>query len=110
MLEDFLRLTNSAVSVIRISESNDGMGGISTVTTITGIPECCIWSPSQSRSMISDKLASVSSHVLVTKPSYYAFNIYDTQITYNSETYDIKGFDDVFNKNEIMVVGLDKKL
>jgi len=110
MLEDFLTLVGSVVTVIRKTETPDGMGGVSTTTVITGLPKASIWSPSQSRSYISNKMAEVSSHILVTIPSYYSFNTNDSQVAFDSETYTITGFDDVMNLNEIMVVGLDKIL
>ena len=110
MLEDFLTLVGSVVTVIRKTETPDGMGGLTTTTVITGLSKAAIWSPSQSRSYISNKMAEVSSHILVTIPSYYSFNTNDSQVSFDSETYTITGFDDVMNLNEIMVVGLDKIL
>ena len=105
MLKDFLTLTTVTVSRKSIAVIN-GDAVESVVTTL--IPRSVLWSPSQSKSYISDKLASVSSHVLVTLPSYYAFNNNDDYITYNGQRYKIKGFDDVMNMGEIMVVGLEK--
>lgn len=110
MLEDYLTLIGSVVSVIRKVETPDGMGGATVATTITGLPKAVLWSPSQSQRYISEKMARASSHVLVTIPSYYSFNIYDAEVTYNSETYKINGFDNVMNLGEIMVVGLEKIL
>jgi hypothetical protein len=108
MLEDFLTLTGSVVSIIRTTETPDGMGGVTTTTVITGLSKAAIWSPSQSRSYISNRMAETSSHILVTVPGYYTFNKYDRQITFNSEIYTINGFDDVMQLGEIMVVGLEK--
>lgn len=110
MLEDFLTLVNSTVSIINVVETPDGMGGFSTTSVITGLPKAAIWSPGQSQRYISDKMAKSSSHILVTLPSYYAFSNTDKSITYNSETYKITGFDNVMELDEIMVVGLEKIL
>ena len=110
MLEDYLNLTGSVVSIIRKIETPDGMGGTTVATTIIGLPKAALWSPGQSRPYISDKMAKSSSHVLVTLPSYYSFNATDAQVTFNSETYTITGYDNVMNLDEIMVIGLDKIL
>lgn len=108
MLEDFLTLVNSAVSIINKVETSDGMGGFSTTTVITGIPKAAIWSPDQSQRYISDKMAKTSSHILVTLPSYYSFTVNDVQVTYNNETYTITGYDDVMQLGEIQMIGLEK--
>lgn len=107
-LISWLTLTNSSVTIIRKVKSSDGMGGVTTTTTITGLPKAVIWSPSQSENYMSDKMAKVSSHVLVTLPSYYSFATTDLEVQYNSETYRITGSDNVMNLNEIEVVGLEK--
>lgn len=104
----WLTLTNSAVTIIREVKSSDGMGGVTTTTTITGIPNSVMWSPSQSENYISDKMAKSSTHVLVTLPSYYSFTTTDVKAQYNSETYRITGFDNVMNLDEIEVIGLEK--
>jgi len=108
MLEDFLTLINSAVSIIRKVETPDGMGGTTVTTTLTGLPKAAIWSPSQSARYISDKMARASSHILVTIPSYYSFAGTDKEMTYNSETYAINGFDNIMQLDEIEMVGLEK--
>ncbi len=105
MLKDFLTLTTVTVSRKSIVVVN-GDAIESVVTTL--IPRSVLWSPSQSKSYISDKLASVSSHVLVTLLEYYVFNNMDDYITYKGQMYKIKGFDDIMNLGEIMVVGLEK--
>jgi len=110
MLEDFLTLVNSSVSIINKVDTPDGMGGFSTTSVITGIPKAAIWSPGQSQRYISDKMAKSSSHILVTLPSYYSFTVNDVQVTYNSETYTITGYDDVMQLGEIEVIGLEKIL
>ena len=106
MLEDLLTITDAQVA--RKINTPDGMGGMTIATTLTTLRKCAIWSPSQSRSYISEKMARVSTHVLVTIPSYYAFNATDTEIIYGGATYKINGYDDVMNLNEIMMVGLEK--
>jgi len=113
MLEDFLVLTGSVVTVIRKVETPDGMGGVTTTTTITGLLKAVMYGNTlmglgQHRWMISDRLTNISSDILLTLPSYYSWNINDVEIGYNSETYKIKGRDNVMGLNEIMVVGLEK--
>lgn len=108
MLADFLALKN-CVQVSRKVETPDGMGGESTSTTLTTLPKAVIWSPSQSRSYISDKMARVSSHVLVTIPSDYTFTDQDSEVIYNGKTYRITGpSDDVMELGEIMMTGLER--
>jgi len=108
MLTDFLTLKNS-VQVARKVVTSDGMGGASTSTALTTLPKATIWSPSQSKSYISDKMARVSSHVLVTIPADYAFTDQDAEVIYNGKTYRITGpSDNVMELGEIMITGLER--
>lgn len=108
MLADFLTLKASTVTVTRSVVTPDGMGGATTTSVITGLPKAVIWSPSQSRSYISDKMAQVSSHVLCTVPADYAFTVDDREVTYGSNVYRITGpSDNVMFLNEIMVTGME---
>lgn len=107
-LRDLLNLVNS-VSVNKVVETTDGMGGTTSTTTTAILPCAAIWSPSQSASYISDKVARTSSHILVTEFGAYTFTIDDKVITYGSNTYKINGpADDVMNLGEIVVVPLEK--
>lgn len=108
MFEDCLEITNSAISIINVVETPDGMGGFSTTSVITGLPKAALWSPGQSARYISDKMYKTSTHILVTLPSYYSFTVNDVQATYNNETYRITGYDNIMNKGMIMMVGLEK--
>jgi len=109
MLKDLLTLTGSVVTVIKKTVTPDGFGDATTTSTITGLPRAAIWSPSQSKTFISDKITKMSTHVLVTIPSDYAFSDTDVEVTYDSKTYRITGpSDDVMEKGEIMVTGLER--
>jgi hypothetical protein len=108
MLRDFLNLVNS-VSVNRIVETTDGMGGVTSTTTTTILPYAAIWSPSQVASYISDKVARTSSHILVVEFGSYTFTIDDKEIVYGGNTYKINGpSDDVMNLGEILVLPLER--
>lgn len=107
-LRDWLTLTGSVVTVTRITRSTDNMGGYTSTSATTGIPRCAIWSPSQSRSLVSDKMTLNSTHVLVTIPGDYTFTTDDDYVSYNGKTYKINGpTDDVMFLGEIAVTGLE---
>lgn len=108
MLRDLLNLKNE-VQVSRQVETPDGMGGTTIVETLTTLKYAALWSPSQSARYISDKMARVASHILVTESPEYTFTTDDKNIIYNGNTYVIAGpSDDVMNLGEIMVTPLDR--
>jgi hypothetical protein len=113
MLEDFLTLTGSVVTVVKKVDTPDGMGGVTTTSIITGLPKAIIYGNTlmglgQHRKYLSDRIVNISSDILVTLPSYYTFGIQDIEVIYDSKTYKIKGMDNVMNLGEIMVVGLER--
>jgi hypothetical protein len=108
MLSDMLNLINEVV-VNRETTTSDGMGGSTTTSVLTTLPKAALWSPSQSARYISDKVARTSSHVLVTVPSDYNFNMQDDSIVYNGNEYEINGpSDDVLNLGEILITPLNR--
>ena len=108
MLKAMLNLRNN-VQIRRITESFDGYGGTSTSSTITTITMCNIWQPGANNVTISDKITSISTHVLAMLPSEYVFTDADREIIYNSSTYRITGrADDVANRGGLMIVGLER--
>jgi hypothetical protein len=108
-IRDCLELTGSVVTVTRSVVTPDGMGGSTTTSTITGLPRAALWSPSQSASYISDKMARVSTHILITEPADYTFTDNDSIVTYNNKSYKIVSpSDDIMEKGEIMMTGLER--
>jgi hypothetical protein len=106
MLRDLLTLTN--VQVRRRTASYDGQGETSHASTLTTLPCAVIWSPSQSKPLLSDKITRMSTHVLVTLPADYTFTVDDFEVTYGGNTYRITGpSDDIMGKGEITVTGLE---
>ena len=106
MLRDMLPLTT--VQVRRRTASDDGMGEVSYSYSNTTLPHAVIWSPSQSKPFLSDKITRMSTHVLVTLPKDYDFTVDDCEIVYGGKTYRITGpSDDVMGKGEICVTGLE---
>lgn len=103
-----LNLRN-AVQIRRITESYDGFGGMSTSSTITTISMCNIWQASGNDITISDKITSISTHVLAMLPDEYVFTDADREIIYGSITYKITGHpDDVANRGGLLIVGLER--
>jgi hypothetical protein len=98
------------IQVSRTIETSNGMGGMSSITTLATLDKgAALWSPSQSARYISDKMARNSSHILVTVPSDYTFTINDKEIIYKGDRYKINGpSDDVMNLGEIMVTPLER--
>jgi hypothetical protein len=108
MIRDLLNLYNS-VQVRRITEASDGMGGITTSTTITTLARANIWQPSASDVTISEKITKVSTHVLALEYGEYTFTDADREVLFDSNTYKIEGHDDnVANRNELVIVGLSR--
>jgi hypothetical protein len=108
-IRDMLELTGSVVTATRSIETPDGMGGVTVTTTITGLPRAALWSPSQSARYISDKMARVSTHILITEPADYTFTDDDDSVNYNGKSYKIVSpSDDIMEKGEIMMTGLEK--
>jgi hypothetical protein len=108
MLRDMLDL--KGVQVVRKMLSHDGMGGMTTTTTVSTLAHnASIWSPGQSQRYISDRMFRASTHVLVTNPADYTFTVNDTEVIYNAVTYKITGpSDDVAFKGEIIITGLER--
>ena len=103
-----LNLKNT-VQIRKITETYDGYGGTTTSTTLTTITACNIWQPGSSDVTISDKVTSISTHVLAMLPGEYTFTDSDREVIYNSITYKITGHpDDVANRGGLMIVGLER--
>jgi hypothetical protein len=106
MLSNMLNLTT--VQVRRITEDSDGMGGLTTATTITTLSRANIWQPGSNNALISDKIAAVSTHVLALEYGEYSFTDADQEVIYDGVTYRVTGrADNVANRNELVIVGLE---
>lgn len=107
MLADLLNINN--VVVVEKTITNDGMGGITSVSSISTIARCAIWNNSLVKSYISDRYTVKGTHTLVCEYGAYTFTTKSKQIVNGSEVYDINGLpDNVFNSNEMLVVPLEK--
>jgi len=106
MLEDLLTMTD--ITIIKESQTSDGMGDYSSTTTSTILPKGVIYQAGQGATRyLSSKLTAESSHVLVCLPSVYSFTSEDKRVTHNGKTYIIQGQpEDVLEYGEVMVVGL----
>jgi hypothetical protein len=83
------------------------MGGLSASSSYTTIGRASIWSPGSSDTWISDKVTKISSHVLAMEYDSYAFTDNDREVLYGGNTYKITGHaDNVGNRNELLIVGL----
>lgn len=108
MLADLLNLTG--VQIVRVSMTDDGMGGAATTTSsVTTISKCAIFQNSSNKSFLSDRVSAKSSDVLILLPSAYSWTKDDQQVVNGSKIYNITGIpDDVMEKGEIEVVGLER--
>ena len=106
---DLLNLNNSVVIAREGVPTNDGMGGLATAaTTLTTITRAAIWQGGNSDTVVSDKIAADSTHILALESAEYTFNDHDAYATYGGDTYRITGrADEVMNRGEITVVGLE---
>ena len=106
MLISLLNL--SGVQIRRITEGSDGMGGLTTTTAITTLTRANIWQPGSSDRFLSDKITAASTHVLAIAYGDYSFTTDDREVIYNGDTYKITGRpDNVANRNELVIVGLE---
>ena len=107
MLKSLLNLTT--VQIRKITETSDGYGGLTTSTTLTTLSRANIWQPGSGDATISDKIAKTSTHVLACLYGEYTFTDQDRECIYNGTTYKITGHaDNVANRNDFIVVGLER--
>jgi len=96
------------VTIQRVTNTPDGMGGNDESTTSTTIPRAAIWEVGGNNAQISDKIARSSTHVLVFESGEYTTATLDDTVTYGGMTYRITGRpDDVKHLGRITVVGLE---
>jgi len=108
MLRSLLNLKN-AVQIRRITEANDGMGGLSSSTALTTLSRASIWQPGSGDATISDKVTKTSTHVLACLTGEYTFTDADSHAIYNGATYRLTGHaDDIANRGEITIIGLER--
>jgi hypothetical protein len=107
MLRDMLNLTG--VSVQRITETDDGMGGIiSSVETIIISGPSAIWMSGSSSRWLSDRITRASTHVLACEPSAYTWTQDDRNVTYGGATYKIIGRpENIMQMDEICTIPLE---
>jgi hypothetical protein len=116
-LRGFLKLKNE-VTITKIISTNDGMGGVSSISYITTLPACALWQNRANNKWTSDKYAKDSSHTLCFEYGNYTFNdifgLSSNQsiiesVQYNGEDYKVVGFsDNVMNKDKIVMQALDR--
>ena len=100
---------HDAVQIRRMVETSDGMGGVTTSTTLTTLSRANIWQPGSSSVTLSDKITKVSTDVLALEYGAYTFADTDRECIYDGKTYKITGHDDnVANRNELVIVGLER--
>ena len=106
---DLLNLENAVVIAREGVPTNDGMGGVATAaTTLTTIARAAIWQGGNSDNVTSGKITADSTHILALESSAYTFTDHDISATYDGDTYRITGrADEVMNRGEITVVGLE---
>lgn len=107
-LRSLLNLHDS-VQIRRMTETSDGMGGVTTSTTLTTLSRANIWQPGSGAVTLSDKITKVSTDVLALEYGEYTFTDADMECIYDGKTYKIMGHDDnVANRNELVIVGLER--
>lgn len=106
MLKSLLNLVNS-VQIRTITETSDGMGGLTTSTSLTTLTRANIWQASTNDPRISDKITQVSTHILACLPEHtWADN--DREVLYNGHTYKVTGHaDNVAERDTLVIVGLE---
>lgn len=108
MIRDMLTLTT--VQVSRETETSDGMGGTTTITSTTTISRAAIWQAGSSNlgRFMSDRITRASTHVLACEPAEYTWTQDDRSVLYAGGTYKIIGRpDDIAIRGELLVVPLE---
>jgi len=106
-VRDTLRLTD--VQVARVTETADGMGGVSAATTLTTLSRAAIWQIGSANRYISDKIARSSTHLLAVLPGEYSWADRDDLVIYDGKTFRTTGHDDdVMQRGEISLIGLER--
>ena len=101
-------LNLSNVTIQRVTNTPDGMGGNTESTSSTTIPRAAIWEVGSNNTRISDKIARSSTHVLVYESGEYTTTALDDTVTYGGVTYRVTGKpDDVKHLGRVTVVGLE---
>ena len=104
-LRGLLNLRNITIS--RVNESTDGMGGIITTTTTATLSYAAIWQSGSSYPFLSDRLCKESTHILAFEPTEFSFSTKDATLTSEGRTYTIIGEpDDIMHKGIIAVLPL----
>lgn len=104
--ESALNLRN-AVSVVRTTQTADGMGGYTSTTATTLLGKAAIWSVSGNERWVSEQMMAISSHILACR------SVDDVQhedaVTYGSVTYQVVGHaDDVLNMGLVKIVPMKR--
>jgi hypothetical protein len=106
MLKSLLNLINK-VQVRTITETSDGMGGLTVSTSLTTLSRANIWQASTNDPRISDKITQVSTHILACLPER-TWTDNDREVLYNGHTYKVTGHaDNVAERDTLVIVGLE---
>lgn len=107
MLRSMLPLKD-AVTVNRITEESDGMGGVTSTTVSTILSYAAIWQNSSLKAYMFDRLTVKSSHTLACETNGYTWNGNDRTVTYAGTTYTVAGKpDDVMQQGELTLVPIE---
>ena len=101
----FKALLNLSVNINRPVYTPDGYGGGSTSSALVATVAAAIWQAGASEPYVSDKVTAISSHIMamVVRTDMTTRD----EVVYGSNTYDVTArADDVLNKGDIMVIGL----
>lgn len=106
MMEGWLNL--KTVQVAREATASNGMGGVTTSTTLTTLASCAIWQGGSSQRYLSQKQTRDSSHTLVTRFDCYAWTRDDMKVVDGNRIFKIVGEpDDLLGLHEFVVVALE---
>lgn len=104
-LRSLLNLRNLTIS--RVNETTDGMGGIVTTTTTATLGYAAIWQTGSNNPYISERIAHESTHMLAFEPQAFTFDVKDAMVTSGGRTFKIIGdVDNVMNKDVLALLPL----
>ena len=105
-LRKHLNIVN--ITVNRVTTTQDAYGDPVTTTLSTIVERAALWSPTQNDIRLSDKIASMSTHILAIEYGKYSFTSDDSTVVANGVTYKVVGpSDNVSNQNKLVLQGLE---
>jgi hypothetical protein len=106
MLMDLL--TIKTIEIVRHTHVSNGMGGYTTTTSLNPLTAACIYQNNGSKRFLNDRINTLSTHILLTDPSFYSWTQNDIGIMYNTHFYKLTTPpENIMNFDDMLMIGLE---